>query len=163
MCIHFLQWLVHFQTTLVGTSDSSLQSDITTLSITGGTSSYWSNYFSIFDLIFNWLDQWLQLLLLKICMFMSSNHYNNAPVSSDYLVSGTLFVFMESSSDLCAQCITAAWCCVFCRDRASLQKQWVWGRNESEARERAVAEFGVDPNVVVLTQGDYNICAQSQL
>ncbi|KAB5517774.1 hypothetical protein PHYPO_G00171030 [Pangasianodon hypophthalmus] len=32
------------------------------------------------------------------------------------------------------------------------EEQWVWGRSESEARERAAAKFGVDPNAVVLTR-----------
>lgn len=36
----------------------------------------------------------------------------------------------------------------------SLQEQWVWGRSESEARDRAAAELGVDPNAVVLIRGD---------
>ncbi|XP_053493838.1 valine--tRNA ligase, mitochondrial [Ictalurus furcatus] len=32
------------------------------------------------------------------------------------------------------------------------EEQWVWGRNESEARERAAVKCGVDPTAVVLTR-----------
>ncbi|KAI1902449.1 hypothetical protein AGOR_G00044870 [Albula goreensis] len=32
------------------------------------------------------------------------------------------------------------------------EERWVWGRSESEARERAAGKFGVDPGAVVLTQ-----------
>lgn len=45
----------------------------------------------------------------------------------------------------------------------SLQEQWVWGRSESEARERAAAEYGVDPDAVVLTRGEHKLRPQSRV
>ncbi|KAK3524786.1 hypothetical protein QTP86_005463 [Hemibagrus guttatus] len=41
---------------------------------------------------------------------------------------------------------------VRCEDMAqkAIQERWVWGQSESEARERAAADLGVDPNAVVL-------------
>ncbi|XP_062865966.1 valine--tRNA ligase, mitochondrial [Trichomycterus rosablanca] len=35
---------------------------------------------------------------------------------------------------------------------ATQEEQWVWGRSETEARERAAAKFGVNPNAIILTQ-----------
>uniref|UniRef100_A0AAR2LJX7 Valine--tRNA ligase, mitochondrial n=1 Tax=Pygocentrus nattereri TaxID=42514 RepID=A0AAR2LJX7_PYGNA len=32
------------------------------------------------------------------------------------------------------------------------EEQWVWGRSEAEARERAAAKFGVSPTALILTQ-----------
>lgn len=34
------------------------------------------------------------------------------------------------------------------------QEQWVWGRSEDEARQRAAVKYGVEPGAITLTQGD---------
>lgn len=156
MCTLLLQWLVHFQTTLVGTSNSCLQSNVTTFSHTGGKSSYQSKYYLIQRVVII-----ISLLVLFLCMFMYLNHYDSYRSSVQVVQIPVLVeILCRSFSSVCCCYVTL---CVPQWPRVSLQEQWVWGRSESEARERAAAEFGVDPSAVILTRGDYNHCPQSQV